>query len=103
MLREDRENKNLTGNDRFEGFAVDLVKELSQQLGFNYVLKLSDDGHFGQQDGSGKWNGMIGELVDGTADLAAASLTITAKREQAIDFTHPFMNLGIAVLHKRGK
>ncbi len=37
------------------------------------------------------------------ADLAAASLTINYLREQVIDFTKPFMNLGISILFKRPK
>ena len=35
------------------------------------------------------------------ADLAVASLTISFDREQVIDFTKPFMNLGISILFKR--
>ena len=35
------------------------------------------------------------------ADLAAASLTISYLREKVIDFTKPFMNLGISILFKR--
>ncbi len=35
------------------------------------------------------------------ADLAAAPLTISYVREQVIDFTKPFMNLGISILFKR--
>ena len=38
-----------------------------------------------------------------TADLAVAPLTINFKREQVIDFTKPFMNLGISILFKRPK
>lgn len=34
----------LSGNDMFEGFAVDLAHELSLVLGFNYTIKLVDDG-----------------------------------------------------------
>ena len=34
------------------------------------------------------------------ADLAVASLTISYVREQVIDFTKPFMNLGISILFK---
>jgi ABC-type amino acid transport substrate-binding protein len=37
------------------------------------------------------------------ADLAVASLTISYMREQYIDFTKPFMNLGISILFKRPK
>jgi ionotropic kainate glutamate receptor 2 len=35
------------------------------------------------------------------ADLAVTSLTINFVREQVIDFTKPFMNLGISILFKR--
>lgn len=35
------------------------------------------------------------------ADLAVASLTISYVREQVIDFTKPFMNLGISIIFRR--
>ncbi len=35
------------------------------------------------------------------ADLAVAALTISYQREQVIDFTKPFLNLGISILYKR--
>ena len=37
-------HKKLTGNARFEGFAIDLATELSLLLGFNFTFKLVDDG-----------------------------------------------------------
>lgn len=44
---------------------------------------------------------MIGELIRGEADIAVADLTITSKREEAVDFTYPFMNTGISILYKK--
>jgi len=35
------------------------------------------------------------------ADLGVAGLTISFQREQVIDFTKPFLNLGISILYKR--
>ena len=35
------------------------------------------------------------------ADLAITDLTITYEREQAVDFSMPFMNLGISILYKK--
>ena len=35
------------------------------------------------------------------ADLSVAALTISFQREQVIDFTKPFLNLGISILYKR--
>lgn len=44
---------------------------------------------------------MIGELMRHQADLAISDLTATWLRETAVDFTMPFMNLGIAILFKK--
>ena len=46
----------------------------------------------------GNWNGMIGELVRKEADMAVASLTISTQRERAVDFSLPFMNIGISIM-----
>lgn len=37
------------------------------------------------------------------ADIAVADLTITYEREAAVDFTMPFMSLGIGILYKKHK
>ena len=36
--------------------------------------------------------------MTGKADLALADLTITSKREKVLDFTVPFMQIGITIL-----
>lgn len=41
--------------------------------------------------------------MDRRADLAVASMTINYARETVIDFTKPFMNLGISILFKAPK
>lgn len=35
------------------------------------------------------------------ADLAVAPLTITYMREKVIDFSKPFMNMGISILYRK--
>lgn len=35
------------------------------------------------------------------ADIAIVDLTITSSREEAVDFTMPFMNTGISILFKK--
>ncbi|UXI16430.1 uncharacterized protein NH340_JMT02373 [Sarcoptes scabiei] len=101
MEVEDAENR--TGNDRFEGYSVDLIKEISDLLEFKYTIKLVEDGVYGKRNERGEWNGMIRELIEGKADMAIADLTITYEREAAVDFTMPFMSLGIGILYKRQK
>ena len=58
MLRESSKTK--IGNDRFEGYIVDLIDELSKMLGFKYKFKLVDDNAYGVKNESGYWNGLIG-------------------------------------------
>lgn len=45
MLKESSEM--LQGNDRFEGFVVDVIDEVSKILGFNYILRMVGDGNYG--------------------------------------------------------
>ena len=58
---------------------------------FKYTIYTVGD--YGSFDGS-RWSGIVGELVENRADLAVAPLTITAEREQVVDFTKPFMTFG---------
>ncbi|KAM6984575.1 glutamate receptor ionotropic, kainate 1 isoform 2-T3 [Tautogolabrus adspersus] len=96
-----KSDKELSGNDRFEGYCLDLLKELSNILGFTYEVKLVGDGKYGAQNDKGEWNGMVRELIDHVADLAVAPLTITYVREKSIDFSKPFMTLGISILYRK--
>lgn len=56
---------NLTGNDRFEGFLVDLFDRIAKNLKFEYEFYESPDGNYGSKDSQGNWNGMIRELIIG--------------------------------------
>ncbi|CAJ1062714.1 glutamate receptor ionotropic%2C kainate 3 [Xyrichtys novacula] len=96
-----KSDKALVGNDRFEGFCIDLLKELANILGFTYEIRLVPDGRYGSQDEKGQWNGMIRELIEHRADLAVAPLTITYMREKVIDFSKPFMSMGISILYRK--
>ncbi|XP_065349396.1 glutamate receptor ionotropic, kainate 2 isoform X2 [Cloeon dipterum] len=100
-MRKDS-SEQLSGNDQFEGYAIDLIEEISKILGFNYTFKLVPDGRYGSLNRETKeWDGMVRELLEQRADLAIADLTITYDREQAVDFTMPFMNLGISILYRK--
>lgn len=93
---------NLDGTVEYEGFAIDLLNAIAEELHFNYTITIVKDGQYGGEDPkTGKWNGMVGELIDQKADLAVAGMSITYKREKVIDFTKPFLNLGITILYKR--
>ncbi|XP_055279203.1 glutamate receptor ionotropic, kainate 4 isoform X2 [Moschus berezovskii] len=93
-------HQEMEGNDRYEGFCVDMLKELAEILRFNYKIRLVGDGVYGVPEANGTWTGMVGELIARKADLAVAGLTITAEREKVIDFSKPFMTLGISILYR---
>lgn len=48
-MRKDSAEK-LTGNSQFEGYAIDLIHEISKILGFNYTIRLAPDGRYGSHN-----------------------------------------------------
>ncbi|KAF7250795.1 Glutamate receptor 4, partial [Varanus komodoensis] len=90
------------GNDKYEGYCVDLASEIAKHIGIKYKIAIVPDGKYGARDPNTKiWNGMVGELVYGKAEIAVAPLTITLVREEVIDFSKPFMSLGISIMIKK--
>ncbi|CAB3226816.1 unnamed protein product [Arctia plantaginis] len=89
----------LEGNDRYEGFTVDLIDRLSEMLGFNYEFEVENN--YGKLLKDGTWEGMTGALMEEKADLAICDFTMTSQRQALIDFSTPFMTLGISILYKQ--
>lgn len=66
MLKESSSVK--TGNDRYEGFAIDLIQEMSLILGFNYTFEVQADNVYGSFNNiTKKWNGMLGKIIAGVS------------------------------------
>lgn len=60
----------LTGNDRFEGFGIELIENLADMLGFNYTFLLQDDGAYGVfNQTTQQWDGMLGEVLANVSKL----------------------------------
>lgn len=66
-------------------------------------MRIVKDGKYGSenQNVAGGWDGIVGELVRREADIAIASMTITSERERVVDFSKPFMSLGISIMIKK--
>lgn len=99
MLKD--EAQAIGGNERFEGFCVELLEKLSKKLHFHYQIKLVDDGQYGTEIEPGMWTGLVGEIVEGRADMAVAPLTMTSSRLSVVQYTVPFMKIGIGVMYNR--
>ncbi|VDL57446.1 unnamed protein product [Hymenolepis diminuta] len=116
------------GLDRFEGFCVDLLEEISKIVGFKYEIHIVYDGIFGSKIGElppekvvvlsrrplsnqierrietrrlQVWNGLIGEILNNTADLVMAPLTVSYTRAQVVEFSEPFLAFGLSLIIKK--
>ncbi|KAI6185504.1 Protein CBR-GLR-7 [Aphelenchoides besseyi] len=86
----------------FQGYCIDLIEMIRKELKFTYELYLVPDGKFGSMEQTGNWNGMIGQLVSGEADIALGPISQISEREVDVDFTTPFYDLvGTAILMRR--
>lgn len=67
----------LTGNNRYEGFAVELIQRLAERLGFNYTFIMHKDDNYGFYDTNTKTaTGMIKEIMNGVSKLLIVLIII---------------------------
>lgn len=74
-------------NGDLAGYDVELWKEVAREIGcsdyqFTFV----------------SFSERIGQVVNGTYDVALGGITITADRETKVDFTHSYLNTGLGVM-----
>ncbi|KAF7635064.1 hypothetical protein Mgra_00005505 [Meloidogyne graminicola] len=69
-------------------------------LGFTYTIHVVRDNKYGSDNGNGSWDGMIGEILRNEADMAVAPLTANFRRAEVVDFTKPFLSLGISIIFR---
>jgi ABC-type amino acid transport substrate-binding protein len=66
---------------------MDILGILEHQLNFTSNIYVRMDHEWGNIDKStGKWDGMISNLLDGSADLIANPMSITVPRSKVINF-----------------
>ncbi len=76
----------LGSDGRWHGISITLWEELAGDLGLEYEYEERD------------LPGLLEGLEDGSLDVVAAALTVTAQREATFDFTAPFHTTGLAVV-----
>src|SRR5262245_29660341 len=74
-------------NDQLTGFSVDLWNEIAGRLDLKYewveVASVTEQ---------------LDAVQTGAADVAIAGISMTAEREQLVDFSHPYFNSGLQIL-----
>ena len=72
MLKTDAVSLGRSGNDRYEGFAVDLILEIARIVDLDFTITLVTG--YGSRRADGSWTGMIGEILEGRADMAIGDM-----------------------------
>ncbi len=69
----------------WQGISIELWQDIADKLGLRFRLVERD------------LEGLLEGLRDTTLDAVAAALTVTAKRETTVDFSHPFYSTGLTI------
>ncbi|XP_052064516.1 glutamate receptor ionotropic, kainate 2-like [Mytilus californianus] len=77
--------------DRYEGFCVDILEEVSSIMNFNYTIKLADNG-------VNDWDKIINQVVKGDGDIIIGSLDVKSSREEQISFSTTIMDSTVSIL-----
>lgn len=96
----------LFGHDQYEGFCISMMKVIAERLKLDWEIRVLENGTYGALvtntvTKKPEWTGMMKELIDGRAHIALGAFTISYLREKYVDFTKPFMSLGISILFKK--
>lgn len=62
MLKEG--HGRLEGNDKYEGYVVDLIQMIAKEINITYEFRLRSDGNGKRDKKTNKWNGIIGEVQE---------------------------------------
>ncbi|XP_063217386.1 ionotropic receptor 25a-like [Bacillus rossius redtenbacheri] len=90
------------GHPLWDGYCVELLRDLADNLQFDYEIVPPKDGSFGNRRADGSWTGMVGDLATGETDIIIAPLTMTSEREEVIDFVAPYFDQsGISIVIRK--
>lgn len=74
------------------GFEYDLAKAFADTIGVRLDIRIAD-----------QWEGMIPELLSGSGDIIAASMTITPRRQEQVAFSTGYLTIRQHVIAHRGE
>ena len=77
----------MADGDDHTGFSMDLWKAIAEDRGWTYEIERVDS-----------FGGMLAEIENAAADVAIANISITADREQVMDFTHTIFESGLHIM-----
>lgn len=57
------------GNPIWEGYCIDMIERLAEDLDFDYELVVPKKGTFGKRLAFNKWDGLVGDLMTGVSSF----------------------------------
>ncbi|XP_069974745.1 probable glutamate receptor [Penaeus vannamei] len=88
------------GSVLLAGFYGKILDTLQEWTNFTYTCHHVQDGQWGSKV-DGEWNGMMKELLEGTADIAVSPLSITEVRSTAADFLYGLTTSSFKIIVRR--
>ncbi|KAL8581398.1 hypothetical protein ACOMHN_004283 [Nucella lapillus] len=80
-----------------KGLSMDVLKRLSEDLAFQYVIYFVNDSNYGEVINN-SWTGMVGDVISGAADLIVGAFSMTSSRMEVISYTEPFYHNEFAMV-----
>ncbi|MET3115701.1 ABC-type amino acid transport substrate-binding protein [Pedobacter sp. CG_S7] len=74
----------------FEGFEVDLMKEIAAQLNLELHYEIS------------LWKHILEKLYKGQLDMICSAVTMTASRQRTLEFSTPYLQFRLCAVVNRG-
>uniref|UniRef100_T1IWG1 Ionotropic glutamate receptor L-glutamate and glycine-binding domain-containing protein n=1 Tax=Strigamia maritima TaxID=126957 RepID=T1IWG1_STRMM len=82
-----------------EGYCGHLFSIFQNKFNISFEMLKTESGSFGSLK-RGKWTGMMGDVVHGTADIAAC-LSATRKRKDYVDFSQSLYTIDFEILYRK--
>ncbi|XP_060587064.1 glutamate receptor ionotropic, kainate 2-like isoform X2 [Ruditapes philippinarum] len=91
----------MKNGDKYEGFCVDVLTELSRSLKFDYEIFELEGSTINQNGKSTVWDDIITQLKVGNASMAIGAFAVTAQREAKISFSYTIISSAVSLLMKK--
>lgn len=76
-------------SEKFEGFEVDLMQKISEELNLELKYIVS------------YWKDIFNQLQNGKIDAVCSAATVTPERKKYVDFSNPYLNFRLCVVCNR--
>eukprot|EP00850_Spirogloea_muscicola_P008835 SM000048S16547 [mRNA] locus=s48:328815:349282:- [translate_table: standard] len=84
-----------TGNDRFQGYCIEIFRAALEQLDYSVPYMFVS---FGDGSTTPNYTQMVEAVANKAFDAAVGDITVTAERSLIVDFTQPYESSGLVVV-----